>query len=137
MANTIMPRRVYEDGALDQIHYLFGRNALDKSFLTGIGDNPPTHPHNRIRESTGVYVPGLVIGGPNAVPGGDPDQTAYLESAPIPVAKSYLDVLTSWSTNEYAIDYTAVAAYALAHFAAPVTPDAETLRAAYIVPSKE
>ena len=137
MANTIMPRRVYEDGALDQIHYLFGRNALDKSFLTGIGDNPPAHPHNRIRESTGVYVPGLVIGGPNAVPGGDPDQTAYLESAPIPVAKSYLDVLTSWSTNEYAIDYTAAAAYALAHFAAPVTPDAETLRAAYIVPSKE
>ena len=30
--------------------------------------------------------------------------------------KAYLDVLTSWSTNEYAIDYTASAAYALAWF---------------------
>ena len=56
---------------------------------------------------------------PNAVSGGDPDQTKYLESGHIPTAKSYLDVLTSWSTNEYAIDYTGTAAYALAWFAKP------------------
>ena len=51
--------------------------------------------------------------------GGDPDQTKFLASGHIPVSKSYLDVLTSWSTNEYAIDYTATAAYALAWFASP------------------
>ena len=39
------------------------------------------------------------------------------ESGRIPPAKAYLDVLTSWSTNEYAIDYTAAGAYALAWFA--------------------
>lgn len=119
MAYQLRPEKSYIDGALDQVHYMFGRNSLDKSFLTGEGDNYPQHPHNRIHESTGAYVPGLLVGGPNAVSGGDPDQTAYLASGHIPTAKSYLDVLTSWSTNEYAIDYTGVAAYALAYFAAP------------------
>ena len=119
MAYQLQPRQEYIDGALAQIHYLFGRNALNKSFMTGVGDNPPEHPHNRIHESTGAYVAGLVVGGPNHVIGGDPDQTKYLKSGHIPVSKSYIDVLTSWSTNEYAIDYTAAAVYALSWFAEP------------------
>ena len=116
MANELAPNPAYVEGALDQIHYLFGRNALNKSFMTGAGDNPPEHPHNRIHESTGAYVPGLVVGGPNAVVGGDPDQEKYLKENKVAPAKSYLDVLMSWSTNEYAIDYTSSAAYALAWF---------------------
>ena len=119
MAYQLEPKQAYVEGALSQIHYMFGRNSLDKSFLTGAGSNPPEHPHNRIHESTGAYIPGLLVGGPNAVSGGDPDQTKYLESGHIPTAKSYLDVLSSWSTNEYAIDYTGTAAYALAWFAKP------------------
>lgn len=128
MAYQLQPKQEYIDGALAQIHYLFGRNALNKSFMTGVGDNPPEHPHNRIHESTGAYVAGLVVGGPNHVIGGDPDQTKYLESGHIPVAKSYIDVLTSWSTNEYAIDYTAAAVYALSWFAEPETINATQLK---------
>ena len=128
MAYQLQPKQEYIDGALAQIHYLFGRNALNKSFMTGIGDNPPEHPHNRIHESTGAYVAGLVVGGPNHVIGGDPDQTKYLESGHIPVAKSYIDVLTSWSTNEYAIDYTAAAVYALSWFTEPETINATQLK---------
>lgn len=128
MANQIQPNAAYVEGALSQIHYLFGRNSLDKSFATGMGDNPPEHPHNRIHESTGAYVPGLIVGGPNAAAGGDPDQTAYLKSGHIPVAKSYLDVLTSWSTNEYAIDYTGTAAYALSYFAKPKAMNIDMLK---------
>lgn len=128
MANQIQPNEAYVEGALSQIHYLFGRNSLDKSFATGMGDNPPEHPHNRIHESTGAYVPGLIVGGPNAVAGGDPDQTAYLKSGHVPVAKSYLDVLTSWSTNEYAIDYTGTAAYALSYFAKPKAMSTDMLK---------
>lgn len=116
MANQISPKTEYVEGALDQIHYLFGRNALNRSFMTGAGANPPEHPHNRIHESTGAYVPGLVVGGPNFVSGGDPDQTKYLERENIPPAKAYLDVLSSWSTNEYAIDYNSAASYALSWF---------------------
>lgn len=116
MANQISPKIEYVEGALDQIHYLFGRNALNRSFMTGVGANPPEHPHNRIHESTGAYVPGLIVGGPNFVSGGDPDQTKYLESGNIPPAKAYIDVLSSWSTNEYAIDYNSAASFALAWF---------------------
>ena len=116
MANHISPKKEYVEGALAQLHYMFGCNALNKSFMTGVGDNPPEHPHNRIHTSTGAYVPGLVVGGPNFVSGGDPDQTNLLSSGNIYPAKAYLDVLMSWSTNEYAIDYTAAASYMLAWF---------------------
>ena len=134
MANEISPKAEYIEGALDQIHYLFGRNALNRSFMTGAGANPPEHPHNRIHESTGAYVPGLIVGGPNFVSGGDPDQTKYLEDKSIPPAKAYIDVLMSWSTNEYAIDYTSSGAYALSWFtkAAPkLTADQLKLKRAY------
>ena len=135
MAYQIEPKQAYIEGALSQIHYMFGRNSLDKSFLTGAGDNPPEHPHNRIHESTGAYIPGLLVGGPNAVSGGDPDQTKYLESGHIPTAKSYLDVLMSWSTNEYAIDYTGTAAYALAWFAKPEGLTASQIKLTRAFPS--
>lgn len=135
MAYQIEPKQAYVEGALAQIHYMFGRNSLDKSFLTGAGANPPEHPHNRIHESTGAYVPGLLVGGPNAVSGGDPDQTAYLASKHVPTAKSYLDVLTSWSTNEYAIDYTGTAAYALAWFAKPSNLAASQIKLTRAFPS--
>ena len=44
------------------------------------------------------------------------------------MAKSYLDVLTSWSTNEYAIDYTGTAAYALSYFAKPKAMSTDMLK---------
>lgn len=136
MANQISPKEAYVEGALDQIHYSLGRNSLDKSFLTGVGANPPAHSHNRIHESTGAYVPGLLVGGPNFVSGGDPHQTKYLEFGNVPPAKAYLDIVPSWSTNEYAIDYNSVASFALAWF---TTTDkklkAEQLKLKRIYPS--
>lgn len=135
MAYQLQPKQAYLDGALAQIHYLFGRNSLDKSFMTGVGDNPPAHPHDRIHESTGAYVAGLVVGGPNHIVGGDPDQTKYLQSRHVPIAKSYLDVLMSWSTNEYAIDYTAAAVYALSWFAQPASIGPDQLKLARSFPT--
>ena len=116
MANDLQKNKAYEEGALAQIHYTFGRNILNKSFMTGVGENCPEHPHNRIHESTGAYVPGLLVGGPNYVKGGDPDQTKYIDTYNPPPAKCYIDVLMSWSTNEYAIDYCGSSLYALSHF---------------------
>ena len=119
MANEIQPNKAYVDGALAQVHYLLGRNSLDRSFLTGIGSNPPKHAHSRIMGSTGVLIPGLMVGGPNQYEGGDPEQTALVKGKNLPPAKCYVDSHGSWSTNEYAIDYTATAAYALAWFVKP------------------
>ena len=119
LANQLAPKQAYVEGALSQIHYMFGRNVLNKSFMTGVGENPPEHPHNRIHESTGAYVPGLLVGGPNAVSGGDPDQTEYIAKYNPAPAKCYIDVLMSWSTNEYAIDYCGAGIYALSYFMQP------------------
>ena len=47
MAYQLDQKPAYLEGALAQIHYMFGRNSLDKSFLTGAGANPPEHPHNK------------------------------------------------------------------------------------------
>ena len=119
MANQIEPNEKYVEGALEQIHYLFGRNANDKSYMLGEGSNPPQYPHDRIHESTGAYVPGLVVGGPNDISGGDPTQTKMLTDNKVAPAKAYIDTLMSWSTNEYAIDYAGPAAYALAYLSKP------------------
>lgn len=118
LANEFAPHPEYVECAIDQVHYLLGRNALDKSFVTGVGDNPPIHPHNRIMQATGVYIPGVVVGGPNKYEGGDPKQTALVKSG-VPIAKSYFDDGASWSTNEYAIDYVASAAFMLSFFSQP------------------
>ena len=51
-----------------------------------------------------------------------------MNSGNIPIAKSYLDVVSSWSTNEYAIDYISSAVYALSWFAEPDSVKVEDLK---------
>ncbi len=106
----------YVEAALDQIAYIFGRNANSYSYLTGIGDRSPANPHHRISAGTGVEVPGLLVGGPNNQ-GGDPLLDSFLEEEDPPPAEAYLDLHGSWATNEYAIDYTAPVVFALSYFA--------------------
>jgi endoglucanase len=116
LAYQVEPKQEYLTGALDQVHYILGRNTNGISYLTGAGTNPAQHMHNRIHESTGVYVPGLLVGGPNNWPGGDPIQGKMISSGVVPPAKVYFDVSGSYSTNEYAIDYTAPVTYILSYF---------------------
>ncbi|TAE54499.1 MAG: cellulase, partial [Bacteroidetes bacterium] len=54
-------------GALSNLDYLLGRNATGYSFLTGMGEKTPLHPHHRLSESDQAVapVPGLLAGGPN------------------------------------------------------------------------
>ncbi|WP_116303504.1 glycoside hydrolase family 9 protein [Alkalilimnicola ehrlichii] len=116
MANALSPNEAYENAALDQIHYILGRNATGYSYLSGSGAQQVQNVHHRTWNATGVYIPGLLVGGPNNHPGGDPLQQALIEDGTVPPAKAYLDELESYSTNEYAIDYTAPVVFALAYF---------------------
>lgn len=116
MANTLAPDEAYEDAALDQIHYVLGRNATGYSYLSGSGDQQVQNVHHRTWNATGVSIPGLLVGGPNDHPGGDPLQEELIADGDVPPAKAYLDELESYSTNEYAIDYTAPLVFALAYF---------------------
>jgi len=43
------PTRAYVEAALDQVHYVLGRTPTTKSYVTGVGKNPPEHPHDRLQ----------------------------------------------------------------------------------------
>jgi endoglucanase len=79
--------------------YLFGRNSLDRSYVTGFGANPPEAPHHRISVSDGVDepVPGMLAGGPN-MGLQDPDLARSRKGAP--PMDCYVDVLGSYASNE-------------------------------------
>ncbi|WP_020616568.1 glycoside hydrolase family 9 protein [Paenibacillus daejeonensis] len=113
LAQELEPQDVFVSVALEQLHYTLGRNTLGTTYVTGAGAVMPMHPHHRIMVSTGVYVPGLVVGGPNRY-GGDPAIDKLLQEQSPPPAKSYIDHVDSYSTNEYAIDYNAPLVFVLA-----------------------
>jgi len=93
----------YLTGVIETNDYIFGKNATGYSFVTGVGDKTPMHPHHRPSEGDDVTdpVPGLVVGGPN---GGQQDGVSYSSDYD---AQSYEDVQPSYASNEIAINWNA------------------------------
>ena len=89
---------VYRDTCLDALNHLFGRNYYGRSFVTGLGFEPPVHPHDR--RDTGVYLnhpwPGYLVGGPH------------------PRATDWHDEQGNYRVNEIAINWNSALVYALA-----------------------
>lgn len=88
-----------------QLDHLFGRNYYNRSFVTGIGLNPPAAPHHRpsIGDSVIPPWPGLLIGGPS-------DRNTPL------IATTWNDEAGDYESNEVAINWNAALVYALAAF---------------------
>jgi endoglucanase len=88
-----------------QLDHLFGRNYYNRSFVTGIGQNPPASPHHRPSVGDGVPAPwpGLLIGGPSD------------RSSPL-IATTWKDESGDYESNEVAINWNAALVYALAAF---------------------
>ena len=100
VANALSPNPNYLNTALDAIGYLFGRNYYCRSFVTGLGINPPMFPHDRRSVADKIVDPW---------PG-------YLTGGSWPDAKSWIDLDTNYETNEIAINWQAALIYALAGF---------------------
>lgn len=80
-----------------QLHYLFGVNPLDKTFITGAHPNSVKAPHFRPSVSGRIELPaGFITGGPNG-PIGATDG--------LPPMRSYVDDIESFATNEFAINW--------------------------------
>jgi endoglucanase len=47
VADLVKPNPEYPATALDAIHHLFGRNYYCRSYVTGVGFDPPINPHDR------------------------------------------------------------------------------------------
>ncbi len=108
IANKLSPKSEYVNTSLDALNFLFGRNYYDRSFVTGLGLNPPMYPHDRRS------------GGDSQV---DP-WPGYLVGGGWPGAKDWKDDQESYQTNEIAINWNGALIYALAaSLDMPDTPD--------------
>ena len=113
IANTFSPNPAFVNAALDNLHYLFGRNAFSLSWVTQLGAHSFKHPHHRpsgADDNTEPW-PGLLSGGPNAH-----RQDDVLKKLPAgtPPAKAYVDEQASYSSNEIAINWQAMLTFLLA-----------------------
>jgi endoglucanase len=113
IANVLSPDRVFADTALDNLHYLLGRNTFSISWVTQVGAHPFLHPHHRPSgaDKNPNPWPGLLSGGPNAA-----RQDPVLKSLPtdLPPAKVYSDDQASYASNEVCINWQAMLVFLLA-----------------------
>ncbi|WP_459644380.1 glycoside hydrolase family 9 protein [Kineococcus sp. NUM-3379] len=103
----------YRDGVLRSMDYLFGRNALNNSYVTGYGDVFSKNQHsrwysNQLDPSLPNPPAGTVAGGPYSptATSGDP-VTAALFADGCVAQFCYVDDIGSWSTNELTINWNA------------------------------
>ncbi|MBI5401761.1 MAG: glycoside hydrolase family 9 protein [Ignavibacteriae bacterium] len=112
----VTDQRKYFDAALDQLHYLLGRNTFGISFITGIGAAPVKHPYHQF--SMLKYhdnpVPGLLVAGPNSY---SRLNGKIISQMP---GKSYEDFEKNYFVNEVAINYTAPLVYVASFFSQPL-----------------
>jgi endoglucanase len=100
----------YRHAVQDVAAHLLGRNYYGRSFVTGVGYDPPKSPHDRTSTASKTPWPGRLIGGPHSSKGGAPSSISQCASA----ATCWFDVSADYWTNEVAINWNAPLAYALA-----------------------
>lgn len=115
VAHKLTQDKSYLDTAQYQLDYIFGRNAMDLSYVTGIGERAFKHPHLRPTEADGIDepIPGFVSGGPNFRPcdeAANPDNMSDK-----PAMKRYADDMRSYSTNEITIYWNSPLVFALGY----------------------
>ncbi|MCH8567115.1 MAG: glycoside hydrolase family 9 protein [Balneolales bacterium] len=102
----------YKYAALDQLHYIMGRNPLNTSQITGIGSVSVRYPYHQLSELGGFSapVPGMLVGGAN--------NHLLLNSkqiSPWP-AKNYEDTFENYLVNEPAINFTGILVFVTSAF---------------------
>jgi endoglucanase len=95
LADRIAPDPRYRQAAQHALGFLFGRNYHARSYVTGLGHNPPAHPHDRRGEPAW---PGCLVGGGH------------------PTGRDWKDDKDDYAQNEIAINWNAALVYALAPF---------------------
>jgi len=112
VANALSPDPAYVATALDNLHYLLGRNTFSLCWVTQVGANPYHHPHHRpSADKTREPWPGMLSGGPNA---GRQDNVLRNLPQGLPPARIYADDQDSYASNEIAINWQAALVFLLA-----------------------
>ncbi len=106
-------KQKYRDAALESMDYLFGRNALNQSYVSGYGEQASHNMHHRFwaNQANAAYPnppAGALAGGPNSRLE-DPKAQELLQGCK--PAKCYVDHIDSYSTNEVTINWNAPLAW--------------------------
>lgn len=119
IANTIKSNSRYIETALEQLNYVFGKNPLGVSYVTGIGEHSVQNPCHVQSIVDGVEkpLPGLVVSGANA----NKDDPIAKNQLPkdTPAAKCYLDREDCYSLNEVSVYWNAMTVFVTAFFDDP------------------
>jgi len=114
-AYQINKDRKYLNASIETMDYIFGKNAVGISFVTGFGTKSTLFPHHRLSAADNVAepVPGWVAGGPNhqmqdGISDNNPNGLKYISGLP---AKAYMDLVESYASNEIAINWNAPLVY--------------------------
>jgi endoglucanase len=107
----------YRDGVVEALDYLFGRNAMGQSYVTGYGERALQHPHHRFwaQQASPKYPappPGALSGGANSGL-----QDPYVKAAGLTGCKPqkcFIDHSEAWSANEITINWNAPLMWTLA-----------------------
>jgi endoglucanase len=113
VTNALSPDPAFVEIALENLHYLLGRNTFSLSWVTQVGANPFRHPHHRPSgaDKNPEPWPGLLSGGPDAE-----RRDPVLRALPpnLPPAKVYSDDQGSYASNEICINWQAMLVFLLA-----------------------
>ena len=114
VANALEKNPRFVETAMENLHYLLGRNTFSMSWVTQVGENPFLHPHHRPSgaDSNAAPWPGLLSGGPNRSKNQDPAMRKLPDG--LPPMKSWLDEQEAYSANEVAINWNAPLVFLLA-----------------------
>jgi endoglucanase len=104
-------KRKYLEAVVETVDYLFGKNAVGYSFITGFGDKTPRNIHHRPSGADGIVepIPGFLVGGPNWERQDSIGKNKkYGVKYPFKeAAKSYVDLTKSFASNEVCINWNA------------------------------
>lgn len=108
----------FANGLINGVDYLFGRNTLSFSFVTGHGEKSLQQPHHRfwagvLNNNYPWAPPGALSGGPNT---GLEDSVAAAALAGCKPAACFMDDINSWSTNEITINWNAPFSWVLGFY---------------------
>jgi endoglucanase len=115
----------YRDGALEGVDYIFGRNALNHSYVTGYGERSSLNQHSRIfarqiDPNLPNPPPGSISGGANA---GLQDPLALRLLTGCVLQFCFIDDIESFSTNEVAINWNSTLSWVASFLADQGTGD--------------
>jgi len=111
-AYSLSNNQKYLNGIVQSMDYLIGRNVINKSYISGYGDNPVENPNHRFfcnsfNQDFPSVPPGFLVSGPNS---GSNDHMAFetgLKDLKPPAQYCYIDSAQSWATNVVKINFNA------------------------------